>query len=90
MEAKNACEWRFLFWKSIFYRNNTNIPRAICGARKTGRGVPLQRVATPQARSDGISAMMSISIRYSGLASPCTMMPVETGKTPFSHWPTTR
>jgi hypothetical protein len=34
-------------------------------------------------------AMMSISIRYSGRASPCTMMPIETGCTPFSQYPTT-
>src|SRR5262249_17363774 len=43
---------------------------------------------TAQRRST--SAMMSISMRYSGLARPCTIRPVDTGNTPFSHLPTTR
>ena len=41
-------------------------------------------------RSSGITAQTSISITHSGRARPWTMSPVETGKTPFSHFPTTR
>ena len=38
----------------------------------------------------GSTAMTSISISHSGLASAATTTPVETGNTPFSHLPTTR
>src|SRR5258706_11557748 len=42
------------------------------------------------ARSSGMTAQASISITHSGRARPWTISPVETGKTPFSHLPTTR
>ena len=44
----------------------------------------------PAVRFSGITAQTSISITHSGRARPWTMRPVETGKTPFSHFPTTR
>ena len=41
-------------------------------------------------RSSGMTAQASISITHSGRARPWTIRPVETGNTPFSHFPTTR
>src|SRR6478735_2407969 len=40
-------------------------------------------------RSSGITAVASISTTHSGRASAFTTIPVDTGKTPFSHLPTT-
>src|SRR5690606_4011796 len=41
-------------------------------------------------RSSGMTANTSISIRYSGRASPWITRPVDTGNTPFSHLPIAR
>ena len=40
--------------------------------------------------SSGITAIASISTSHSGRARAETTIPVDTGKTPFSHLPTTR
>jgi hypothetical protein len=43
-----------------------------------------------QVGSSGTTAMASTSTNHSGLAKAETTIPVETGKTPFSHFPMVR
>src|SRR5262249_50715041 len=71
---------------SLFCRDLLGV-RPPLGALCRRRSAVVRIAAAPVA--SGITASTSISMSSSGRARPLTIRPVEQGKTPFSHLPTT-